>query len=156
MKMKRPAGFSLIELMVAISIVGILSVVAVPSYQQYVRRSVRAEARATMLNLSLQQERFFTSCNTYLPVAGGSALTGDTTCASASAGAAWKNFSGNSFASRQYNIAVAAVSGQTLANSFLITATPANGYADPQCGNLTLDNFGTKGNSIGNVADCWR
>ncbi|MFM8332080.1 MAG: type IV pilin protein [Candidatus Methylumidiphilus sp.] len=154
--MRTGGGFSLVELVVTITIVTILATVAIPSYQQFVRRAVRAEARATMLDMSLLQERFFTSCNTYLPVSAGAALTGATTCASATAGAGWKNYSGSSFSSRKYNIAVAAGTGQTIATSFLITATPSNGYSDAQCGSLSLDSFGTRGNSAGTVAECWK
>ena len=63
--MERPKGFSLIELMIAIVVVAILASIAVPSYRQYVLRSHRVEAKATLLNVATEQEKFYLQRNRY-------------------------------------------------------------------------------------------
>ncbi|HMV52297.1 MAG TPA: type IV pilin protein [Rhodocyclaceae bacterium] len=143
-------GFTLIELMVVVAIVGILAALAYPSYQEYVRRGNRAEARATMLDLAQMQERYFSSNNAYLAVA----------AAPAAPPAGWKNWSGSEGA-RKYNIGVAIVAADgsvspPIPASFTITATPADGYADPKCSTLTLDNLGTKVGTPTGAAYCWK
>ena len=149
-------GFTLIELMIVVAIVATLTLVAVPMYTYSVRSSVRAEARGTMYELSHLQERYFTTNNSYL-------CFNSTGCSSTPTG--WKNYSGSSYASRKYSIGVASrgtvsCSGDTITNSiangYVITATPANGFSDPNCGVLTLDSCGTRTNSIGLLSDCWK
>ena len=58
-------GFTLIELMVVLVIVGILSAVAVPTYRQYVIRAQRTEAKTALLRLAANQERHYLQNNTY-------------------------------------------------------------------------------------------
>lgn len=54
---KSASGFTLIELMIAIAVVGILAAVALPSYQDYIRRGKRADAHALLQNAAFAQER---------------------------------------------------------------------------------------------------
>lgn len=61
----RPAGFTLIELMIVVVVVAILATIAYPSYQAYTVRSRRADAQAALMQVANQQERFFTQCNWY-------------------------------------------------------------------------------------------
>lgn len=140
---KKTDGFTLIEIMIVVAIIAILASIALPSYQESVRRGNRAEARAAILNLAQLQERNFTDRGTYATV--GSSSTAPW--------AASSFYSGSSYASRKYDLTVAtANSGST----FTITATPSNSYADPTCGNLTLASDGTKGSSAGDAATCWK
>lgn len=69
----RQSGFTLIELMIVVAVIGILSAVAYPIYTDQVRKGKRAEARAGLANLLQQQERYFTQRNTYLAFAAGAA-----------------------------------------------------------------------------------
>ena len=64
-RIHRIAGFTLIELMVVLLIVGILGAVAVPAYRQYVVRAHRTEAKTALLRLAANQERHYLQHNTY-------------------------------------------------------------------------------------------
>lgn len=61
----RYGGFTLIELMIVVAVVGILSAIAMPSYNEYIRRGHRAEARAGLLQAAQWLERAATSNGTY-------------------------------------------------------------------------------------------
>ena len=71
--LQRQSGFTLIELMIVVAIVGILAAVAYPAYTDQIRKGNRAEGRAALANLLQQQERYFTQRNTYLAFAVGAA-----------------------------------------------------------------------------------
>lgn len=143
-KMKtRQVGFTLIELMIVVTLISIFALIAVPSYQSYVQRATRAEARTAMLDLAQLEERYLTSNNVYLQVDAAPA---------AGPATGWKNFSGNDLASRKYNVGVAITN---FGAAFTITATPANGFSDSTCGSLTLTSQNVKG-SDGPVDTCWK
>ena len=63
--MKKHDGFTLIEILIAVTIVSLLIAIAVPSYTDYVNRARRSEALGTLLQMMQQQERFFTEQLTY-------------------------------------------------------------------------------------------
>ena len=67
-RMKSPKllkGFTLIELMIVVAVVGVLAAIAIPSYQEYIRRGQRAEARAEVMKAEGWLERFHTENNRY-------------------------------------------------------------------------------------------
>ena len=63
--MNKDRGFTLMELMVVVAIVGILGAVAYPSYIDSTRKARRADAQADLIELSGFMERFFTENNRY-------------------------------------------------------------------------------------------
>lgn len=58
-------GFTLIELMIVVAIVGILAAVALPSYQEQVRRGNRASAQAVMMDIANREQQFFLANRQY-------------------------------------------------------------------------------------------
>lgn len=64
-KTKVNTGFTLIELMIAVAIVGILASIALPSYQEHVRNTRRTDARDALINAAQIMERQYTSTNAY-------------------------------------------------------------------------------------------
>jgi type IV pilus assembly protein PilE len=139
--MKKQRGFTLVELMVTVLIVGILTAIAVPGYNSYVRKARRADAKVALTNLAGQFERCYTRYNSYTN-AGCSVVLPITA------------------ASGTYIVdadAAATPKAGVLDQSFAIKATPQGTQAkDTACGTFTLNNVGTKGISgTGTVANCW-
>ena len=61
----RSRGFTLIELMITVVVVGILAVIAIPGYQDYIRKGRRADGKAALLRIQLQQEKWRAGHTTY-------------------------------------------------------------------------------------------
>ena len=64
--MRRSTGFSLIELMIAVAIVGVIAAIALPAYSDYVRRGKITEAHSNLSDLRLRAEKFFADNRTYI------------------------------------------------------------------------------------------
>ena len=63
--MKYMRGVTLLELMIVVVILGILTAIAYPSYRQFIERAKRTEARALLLRIAVDQERFYLQNNTF-------------------------------------------------------------------------------------------
>ncbi|MEO6967310.1 MAG: type IV pilin protein [Rhodanobacteraceae bacterium] len=65
MRIRRPAGFTLIELMIVVVIVAILAAFAIPAYQRYVYRSRRPDGKDLLIRLAQAEELYYTTHNSY-------------------------------------------------------------------------------------------
>lgn len=140
-------GFTLIELMITVVIIGILSAVALPQYRQYVERSRRTDATAVLMDASQFMQKLMESNNGSYLAANGKAPELPTAIRTSPPNATGKGIA--------YNITVATPTP----NSFILTATPNSDgpMADTDCGSLTLDQRNRRGVEGGSksVNDCW-
>lgn len=67
--MKMPKGFSLIELMIVVVIIGVLASIAIPSYQNHVIKSNRSAAQGYMLKIASREEQYLLDARTYTDIA---------------------------------------------------------------------------------------
>ena len=138
---RRQRGVTLIELLVAVVIVGILGMIAYPSYTSHLVKSRRAQATACLQEAAQYMERFYTTNLRYDQTAGGTAVSLPVT-------SCIQDMNG------RYVISIGSVN----ANSFVLRATPqgAQASADAKCGTLSLSQNGTKAVSgTAAVASCW-
>lgn len=135
MQSRQQGGFTLMELLVVVTIVGILAAVAVPLYTEQVAKARRAEGRTALLEGVNALERSFTVNNRYP-----TSLTG-----------VYKTYSGEDAASAHYDLALTTAADRL---SFTLSATPRQ--ADPKCGVYSLDQLGQRTfNGNGTRAQCW-
>lgn len=133
-------GFTLIELMIVVTIIGLLAAVAIPGYGQYVRRAQRSEGMAALSALAAAQEKYYLSNNTYTTNFADLKMS-DTT------------------EHGYYTLNI------TTADAAAFTATAAPGASSPQrddtdCQVFTLNSAGsrtsTNATSGDSTATCWR
>lgn len=120
-------GFTLIELMIVVTVIGILAAIAYPSYQDYIRRARRIEAQSVMMDIQLMQEKYRINHVSY----GGLADLG-------------------TFPSDYYSFAI---SGNTV-SAYTITATAKSGTSqasDTGCTSMTVNQASTK-----TPDTCWK
>ena len=129
-------GFTLIEIMIVIGIIGVLTAIAIPTYGQYVIKTNRADGQDKLTEIMYQMERFATRNRTYTQVLGPGGL-GFTPQADGT-------FESNR---GEYTLAAAPCAGSTIANCVVVTATPRVGGTQERDGPLTLN---SRGNTTGN------
>jgi type IV pilus assembly protein PilE len=128
----RQRGFTLMELMVVVAIVGILAAIAYPSYQEQVRSTRRADAQAALVAFAAAMERHHTQQGTYEKAATGGADTG------IPATTVFVSEAPLDGATKTYNLTISAATR----NTYTLLATPKG----PQVGDgdLRVDSVGRK------------
>lgn len=139
-------GFTLIELMITVAIIGILASIAYPSYTKYVREARRAEAQSEMLRIQLGLEKWRANRASYrsdaTPSVPGSATTNTPANAGFSNINTYYTYTITGTTGSAYTINATAVAGKSQVNDV------AGGTS---CTPLTLDQGGAKG-----PAGCWK
>jgi type IV pilus assembly protein PilE len=148
-------GFTLIEVMITVAIIGILTAVALPSYRDYIAKGRRADARTQLLSAQQWMERIYSESYTYATNTAGTAV--GTLLATQPFSQSPRVGEGTA----AYNLSVAAT-----ATTYTLTATRTGSAASDDCGNFTLTNTGrkslasystTKYSAIADaVAACWK
>lgn len=137
--MRKAAGFTLIELMIVVAIMGALASLAIYSYDGYIKRGQRASAQQLMSNIASRQQQYLLDARTF----------------TATIGAGGLGFSADGYAcaatctSNRYTIAVSVVNTAT-PPTFSIIATPAGSQVGD--GELTLNSLGQKTRMVPNIA----
>ena len=144
---KLSLGFTLIELMIVVAIIGIIAAFAVPSYSEYVKRGLRAEAKSQLISVQSALDKcyqlnrsYFHSTNTPCNVSDILSGTGIST----NKGDYTITFTGT----------VPSTSNKT---NYTLVATRKNGMLNDKCGDFTMDQIANKGliNNTSDLASCW-
>ncbi|MEW6332268.1 MAG: type IV pilin protein [Pseudomonadota bacterium] len=158
----RNRGFTLIEVMIVVVIIGVLVSIAYPSYQRHMIQTRRSDAQAALLQIANQQERFFTECNYYATT-----LTGNRACG-ASAGNGVLNYAAATSPDGHYALTLVqgvlladgttSASCSTWACGFSAVANPNSGASGRQAGDgrFMINSLGQKfwdRNNDGDYAD---
>lgn len=123
-KMKHTAGFTLVELMVTVAIVGILGAIAYPSYQSYLKKGWRAAAQSHLMEIAQRQQQYLLDARSYATNLTTLGVTTPTNVA------------------LYYTITIANTVGPP--PTFTATATPIVGSAQDGDVTLSIDNTGAK------------
>ena len=134
-------GFTLLELMFAVAIVGILLAVAYPSFMQQIAKSRRADAKSVVLGCAQMLERFNSQSGNY-------AAGTDAGVTAVCLGTTRNGY---------YNLPATNIPTTAAAGIFLIQATPIGAQSHDACGTFTYSQDGTKGVSGATLASasCW-
>jgi type IV pilus assembly protein PilE len=144
--MKNQKGFTLIEVMIVVVIVAILAAIAVPSYQDSIRKTRRADAKEALTRIAALQERFFFTNNRY--------GTADDLGISAA------SQEGHYIIDLTAPVASAACGPVDATRCFKVTATTQGAQAsDTECQIFSINHIGQKtANKVGgadNTDVCW-
>ncbi|MCP3428938.1 type IV pilin protein [Opacimonas viscosa] len=152
--MQRQSGFTLLELMITVAIIGIIVTVAFPSYQGITNQSARATAQADLMAFAAAMERHKAAHFSYAGAAASGADTGAPTVFQTFSPATGTN------SAKDYDLTVSAINGNGL--TYVLKATPVTGSPLASDGALYVFSDGRKGwdkNNNGSLEAseyCWR
>jgi type IV pilus assembly protein PilE len=155
-KHRSTRGFTLIELMITVAIIGLLASIALPSYSSYVARARRADARAQLVQAAQFMQRFYAANDSYSTNrAGGSVIS--------SIPANLQRSPADGTAVYQLNTSIAAAGTYAVtatASDYTLTMAPISGgvAATDACGMFTLTSTGIRGVSGATKTrdECWK
>ena len=147
-QMNKVRGFSLVELLIVVAIIGILSAIAVPSYQSYIKKANRADAQQAMMTIANKQQQYLLDARLYTDVLGPLGLNvfaNDTN---------WvcTNVVSTGCTNARYGITVA-IDNTATPPSFTVTATPT--ALQSSDGTLTVTSTGIKKRMVSSVDKGW-
>ena len=140
------AGFSLLEAMIVVAILGVLYTFVSPGYQQHLLRSNRTEGHALLVDAAARQERHYAQHNRYI------------TAQAAIGELRLRDTQGEHVTSRSGLYRLLVEPGTQGNGGYLLTAVPLGAQrSDSACGSLYLDGNGTNGSTgTGSVIECWK
>jgi len=139
----RNKGFTVVELLIVLAVIGILTAVAFPSYQNHVRKAARASAQAAMMQIADREAQYLLDARNYVVTA--TALT-------------TLNVTLPVDVASRYTVTVTASDGTNTATtppSYTVTATPIAGGAQAADGTLKLTHTGAKTRTVGTTVYNW-
>lgn len=131
-------GFTLIEVMIVVLIVGVMASIAYPAYQEYIRDARRSDGRTNLVQLAQFMERFYTANGSYVDAGGNPPVLPF-------------NEAPRDGNDKFYDLQLQGVDAQ----NYTLTATPKGVMAGDACGILSLNQAGVKAASGGNLDECW-
>lgn len=132
-RLDKQKGFSLLELIVVVAILGVLAAIAIPMYSNYRTKAFRTAAKVNLVEGAQNMERYFTRNNTYTGAAVGDPAVGDQVLQ-------WTE-------GRRYQLTIQA----STATSFTLRATPQ--FSESTCGFLEITQTGAKSSEF--AGPCW-
>ncbi|MEN6078951.1 type IV pilin protein [Chromobacterium piscinae] len=142
---KKPEGFSLLELVIALAVLALLVSIALPSYRNFMMQSNRTAAKTALQDLASREESYFSTNNNY---------ASQLSTLGYASGAVYAPGNGNNL----YALSIASATAST----FVLNAAPQGSQAQDSCQTYLLDNLGNQSNIANNasgttlsVSGCW-